>query len=96
MTWQNVKVPKLSKEAQAWDKKCSRGSPSIQQTRAKQAPAAYTVQSCSECEDAELFEDIQNGNLVCPECGLCERMLISENPDWAVVDWTRINMVQKS
>jgi transcription initiation factor TFIIIB Brf1 subunit/transcription initiation factor TFIIB len=92
MTWQEVKVPKLSKEA--WDKKL--GSPNIRQIRAKQAPVTYHIPKCSECDDAELFEDIQNGNLVCRQCGLCEQMLIPEEFKWADVDWQGSSLVQKS
>ncbi len=85
MTWQKCKAPKLSKEAQAWDTRF--GSPSIRPTRAKQAPAAYVIPKCSECPDAELFEDIVNGNMVCRHCGLCEQLLIPEDVYWADVDW---------
>jgi len=34
-----------------------------------------------------LFEDIQNSQFVCRECGLCERMVISEDFNRADVDW---------
>ncbi len=94
MTWQKIKAPKLSKEAQAWEKKC--GSPNIRPTRTKQEPVTHIIMKCSECEDAELFEDIQNGNLVCRECGLCERMMISDDFNWADVDWQGSSLVQKS
>ncbi len=43
-----------------------------------------------------MFEDIQDGNLVCRECGLCERLLISEDFNWADVDWQGSSLVQKS
>ena len=51
---------------------------------------------CTECEDSEMFEDMQDGNLVCRDCGLCERLLISEDFNWADVDWQGSSLVQKS
>ncbi len=43
-----------------------------------------------------MFEDIQDGNLVCRECGLWEHLLISEDFNWSDVDWQRCSVVQKS
>jgi transcription elongation factor Elf1 len=94
MTWQKVKVPKLSKEAQEFDKRLA--SPNQRPTRAKQGPVTYHTPKCSECDDAELFEDVQNGNLVCRQCGLCEQMIIPEEFNWADVDWQGSSLVQKS
>jgi acetyl-CoA carboxylase beta subunit len=45
----------------------------------KQGPAVRIMSKCTKCEDSEMFEDIQDGNLVCRECGLCKRLLISED-----------------
>ena len=94
MAWQKIKMPKLSKEAMAWDKKC--GSPDIRPTRTKQEPATHIIMKCAEGEDAELFEDIQNGNLIYRECGLCERIMISDDFDWAHVDRQGSSLVHKS
>ena len=79
MTWQKCKVPKLSKEAKEWDKRVGLASPDGQPTRVKQGPAVRIMSKCAECEDSEMFEDIEDGNLVCHECGLCKRLLISED-----------------
>ena len=35
-----------------------------------------------------------NGNLVCPQCGLCDQLLISEDFNWADVDWHSSSLVQ--
>ena len=70
---------KVSKEAKEWEKKCGPLSPSLQPTISKQAPAQRIMTKCPECEDSEMFEDIQDGNLVCRECGLCERLLFYED-----------------
>lgn len=96
MTWQKCKVPKLSKEAKEWDKKVGSAEPYGQPTRVKQGPAQRIMTKCTECEDSEMFEDMQDGNLVCRECGLCERLLISEDFNWADVDWQGSSLVQKS
>ncbi len=51
---------------------------------------------CSECPDAELFEDIVNGNMVCRQCGLCEQLLMPADVDLGDVDWHGSSLVQKS
>lgn len=43
-----------------------------------------------------MFEDTQDGNLVRRECGLCERLRISKDFNWADVDWQGSSLVQKS
>ena len=55
----------------------------------------YVITRCSEC-DAEAHEDRATGDLVCRECGVCERLLISDDVDYADVDWTRISLTTKS
>jgi len=67
---------------------CASGRP----TRVKQGPAMRIMSKCTECDDSELFED----NLVCRQCGLCEQLLISEDFNWADVDWQGSSLVQKS
>ena len=62
----------------------------------KQGPAVRIISKCTECEDFEMFKDMQDGNLVCRECGLCERLLISEDFNWAAVDLQGSSLVQKS
>ena len=42
-----------------------------------------------------LFEDIQNSQFVCRECGLCEGLIISEDFNRADVVWGG-SLVQKS
>ena len=61
----------------------------------KKTIVPYVIQRCSDC-GAEVHEDRSTGDLVCRECGLCERLLVSDDVDYADVDWTRISLATKS
>ena len=88
--------PKAQQGGQGVGQKSWIRSPCTQPTRAKQGPTQCILTKCTECDDSEMFEDIQDGNLVCRECGLCERLLTSEDFNWANVDWQGSSLVQKS
>jgi len=42
------------------------------------------------------FEDMVNGQMVCRECGLSERLLISDTVNWSDMDWKCMSITQKS
>ncbi len=97
MTWSKRKVPKLSKEARIWDKKFSPGPMARPSPiRKSPGPAQDQVPMCPECDDAELLEDMVNGQMVCRECGLSERLLISDAVNWSDMDWKCMSITQKS
>ena len=85
-------LPKLSKEAQQWDKLYP--SPTKDKS-GKKTIIPYVTPKCSEC-DGLVMEDRASGDLVCQECGFCERLLIPEDVDYMDVDWTRISLTTKS
>ena len=89
MVW-HVAPPKLSKEAQEWDK-AHPLTPAKQGSRLphKQAEPAY----CVEC-DADMHEDLQNGNLVCYSCGITEQMLVPDAPEY--VDLQHATVITRS
>jgi len=41
-------------------------------------------------------EDRASGDIVCTECGLCERLLLQDDVDYMDVDWSRISLTTKS
>ncbi|KAL0043325.1 hypothetical protein WJX79_001581 [Trebouxia sp. C0005] len=84
--------PRLSKEAQEWDKLFP--SPTKEKC-GKKTTTPYVIPRCSEC-DGVLIEDRASGDLICQECGLCERLLIPDDVEYMDVDWTRISLTTKS
>jgi hypothetical protein len=80
-----------------WDKKFS-PSPTAKTSPIKQSrgPVHDQVPMCPECDDAELFEDMVNGQMVCRQCGLCERLLISDAVNLSDMDWKCMSITQKS
>lgn len=71
-----------------WDKRLSptpmaTSSP----TRRKQGSVHTQVPLCPECDDSEMFEDLTNRQMVCRECGLTERLLLSDDVKWCDMDW---------
>lgn len=54
------------------------------------------VPLCPECDDSEMFEDLTNGQMVCRECGLTERLLLSDDVKWCDMDWKCMSITQKS
>jgi len=54
------------------------------------------VPLCPECDDSEMFEDLTNGQMVCRECGLTERLLLSDDVKWCDMDWNCMSITQKS
>ena len=55
----------------------------------------YVTQRCSEC-DGVTHEDRASGDIVCTDCGLCERLIIQEDTSYLDVDWSRISVTTKS
>lgn len=84
--------PRLSKEAQEWDKRFP--SPTKEKC-GKKTTTPYVIPRCSEC-DGVVIEDRASGDLICQECGLCERLLIPDDVEYMDVDWTRISLTTKS
>lgn len=50
---------------------------------------------CSEC-GSEMIEDSPDGQYVCTDCGLCERMLVADHSGYDAVDWQRCTVTTKS
>lgn len=55
--------------------------------------ADMRAQLCPECS-ADMHEDLQNGNIVCYDCGVTERMLMPDAPEH--VDLQHASMVTRS
>lgn len=92
-TWR-LPPPKLSKAAVEYDKKYS-ASP-VKQVPHKKLPIVEQQEYCPECTDSVMHEDIQNGQMVCYECGLTDRLMMSTNPDYRDMELQQSSIIAKS
>ena len=83
--------PTLSAEARLWEARY----PSPKTKKQPRCHATWTPPTCEECEGI-LREDLCNGIMVCHDCGITERILVSENPSYLDVDWHGSSMITKS
>ena len=61
----------------------------------KPSSGPYREHLCEEC-DARQVADEAEGMMVCPECGICERMLVSDGIGFDNVDWGGQTVISKS
>lgn len=87
-----VQVPKLSADAMKWDKRFPTPK---KKNCSKASSEPYREHLCEECGARQVADEAE-GTMVCPECGICERMLISDGIGFDNVDWGAQTVISKS